>query len=78
MVCFCFIKKGGVMGNKLKGGNAGARSPVAKNAYKFNRSIVFADKKRYRRAGKHKGSEPFASLLPILLIGGKLAKGFVV
>ena len=65
------------MGNKSKAGNAGARSPVAKNAYKFNRSIVFADKKRYRRAEKHRGSEPFASLLPILIVG-KLAKGFVI
>ncbi len=63
------------MSKKSRGVNAGGRSPVAKNAYKFNRSIVMADRKKYRRTGKHKGSEPFAGLLPIVQ-ASNLAKGF--
>jgi hypothetical protein len=29
-------------------------NPVAKNAYKFNKSVVMADRKQYKRKPKHK------------------------
>jgi len=32
---------------------------VAKYAHKFNKSIVFKDKRKYYRKAKHKASEPF-------------------
>ncbi|MFZ4700279.1 MAG: DUF7230 family protein [Candidatus Methylumidiphilus sp.] len=52
------------MDKKSRRDNTGARSPVARYAHKFNRSTVFADRKRYRRTEKHKGSEPSARALP--------------
>ena len=55
------------MRKKSRGGAVDVRSPVAKHAYKFNRCIVIADRKKYRRAEKHKGSEPFPSLFALLI-----------
>ena len=51
------------MSKKPKRDGRGARNPVAQHAYKFNRSVVFKDRAKYRRADKHKGLEPFASAL---------------
>jgi hypothetical protein len=42
----------------------GRRNPVARHANKINRPAAFSDHTRYRRAAKHKGAEPFASLSP--------------
>lgn len=39
-------------------------NPVAKHAKKFNRSVVFADRKGYTRKTKHKAGEPFPMSAP--------------
>jgi hypothetical protein len=46
--------------------NSGRRNPVAHFAPKVNRCAVFQDRTRYRRAAKHKGSEPFAMMLAVV------------
>lgn len=51
------------MRKKSGSGKLGARNPVAQHAHQFNRSTVFKHRKQYRRTAKHKGLEPFASLL---------------
>jgi len=45
---------------KSKQYKPGARNPVAQHAHKFNRSLVFKDRAKYRRTAKHNGLEPFA------------------
>ncbi|QWF70900.1 hypothetical protein KEF85_16595 [Methylomonas paludis] len=35
------------------------KNPVAKFAHHCNKALVFADKRQYRRKGKHAGQEPF-------------------
>ena len=36
------------------------KNPVAKFAHQFNKTQVFADKRKYQRKVKHKGQEPFS------------------
>jgi len=48
---------------KSKQDKLGARNPVAQHAHKFNRSLVFKNRAKYRRTAKHNGLEPFANLL---------------
>jgi|GEM_PF-727824 len=43
------------------------RNPVAKNAHRFNRSVVFADKTGYSRKIKHKGQDPVP--MPVASVG---------
>ncbi len=35
-------------------------NPVAKFAHQFNKALVYADKRKYRRNAKHSGLEPFS------------------
>ncbi len=53
------------MGNKSRSSGCGGRkNPVARHAYKVNRSVVFKDRTQYRRKTKHKGLESFAMPFP--------------
>jgi len=52
---------------KPAGVNPPPRNPVAKNAHRFNRSAVFADKTRYSRKIKHKGQDPVP--MPVASVG---------
>lgn len=38
-------------------------NPVAKNAWKVNRCIAFKDRRGYKRTAKHKGMEPFPTIV---------------
>ena len=38
-------------------------NPVAKFASRFNKALVFADKRHYNRKAKHKNSEPFSIII---------------
>lgn len=51
------------MSKRSKRHGMGLKNPVARHAFKFNRSTVFKDRTRYRRTDKNKGLEPFASNL---------------
>ena len=47
--------------NKAKGlHDVPIKNPVAKFAHHYNKSQVFADKRKYQRKAKHKGMEPFS------------------
>jgi hypothetical protein len=57
------------------------KNPVAKFAHQFNKSQVFADKRRYQRQAKHRGLEPFAiasveAIANGLATSGRVFQGF--
>jgi hypothetical protein len=50
--------------NQAKGlDNKPVKNPVAKFAHQFNKSLVYADKRKYQRKAKHSGLEPFSIVL---------------
>lgn len=60
--------------NKAKGlHEVPIKNPVAKFAHQYNKSQVFADKRKYQRKAKHPAREPFSNAF-----GKALEQGFNV
>jgi len=51
--------------------DAPIKNPVAKFAHRYNKSQVFADKRKYQRKAKHPAREPFSNAF-----GKALEQGF--
>lgn len=62
--------------NKLINTECNKLNPVAKNAFKFNKALVFRDQSRYSRKAKHKLSEPFKIIFTDIILKGSDLNGF--